>query len=84
MRENCDFVLPVNILTTFACAPFSWATQHTTVCLDTIQVHALAATIVATIPQHMALKLPIGYTISYINYKKNQKTWMQAYIFHIC
>ena len=35
MRENRDFVVPVNILTTFACAPFSWAARHTTVCLDT-------------------------------------------------
>jgi len=35
MRENRDFVVPVNILTTFARAPFSWAARHTTVCLDT-------------------------------------------------
>jgi len=35
MRDNSDFVVPVNILTLFARAPFSWATQHTTVCLDT-------------------------------------------------
>ena len=34
MRENRDFVVPVNILTTFAHAPFSWAARHTTVCLD--------------------------------------------------
>ena len=34
MRENHDFVVPVNILTTFAHAPFSWAARHTTVCLD--------------------------------------------------
>ena len=34
MRENRDFVVPVNILTTFARAPFSWAARHTTVCLD--------------------------------------------------
>ena len=34
MRENCDFVVPVNILTTFTRAPFSWAARHTTVCLD--------------------------------------------------
>ena len=34
MRENLDFVVPVNILTPFAHAPFSWAAQHTTVCLD--------------------------------------------------
>ena len=34
MRENRDFVVPVNILTPFACAPFSWAARHTTACLD--------------------------------------------------
>jgi len=34
MRENRDFVVPVNILTTFAHGPFSWAARHTTVCLD--------------------------------------------------
>ena len=34
MRENRDFVVPVNILTTFARPPFSWAARHTTVCLD--------------------------------------------------
>ena len=33
MRENREFVVPVNILTLFACAPFSWSAQHTTVCL---------------------------------------------------
>ena len=27
MRENRDFVVPVNILTTFAHAPFSWAAR---------------------------------------------------------
>ena len=31
MRENCDFVVPVNILTTFVRAMFSWAAR---VCLD--------------------------------------------------
>ena len=35
MRENRDFVVPVNILTPFAHAPFSSAARHTTVCLDT-------------------------------------------------
>ena len=30
MRENRDFVIPVNILTPFAHALFSWAAQHTT------------------------------------------------------
>jgi len=34
MRENRDFVVPVNILTPFARTPFSWAARHTTVCLD--------------------------------------------------
>jgi len=34
MRENRDFVVPVNILTPFAHTPFSWAARHTTVCLD--------------------------------------------------
>ena len=34
MRENRDSVVPVNILTPFARAPFSWAARHTTVCLD--------------------------------------------------
>ena len=34
MRENCNFVVPVNILTPFACTPFSWAERLTTVCLD--------------------------------------------------
>ena len=38
MRENCDFVVPVNILTTFARAPFFWAARHTTVCLDVTNV----------------------------------------------
>ena len=42
MRENRDFVVPVNILTTFAHAPFSWAARHTTVCLD-ISVHCVIA-----------------------------------------
>ena len=34
MHENRDFVVPVNILTPFAHAPFSRAARHTTVCLD--------------------------------------------------
>jgi len=37
LHENRNFVVPVNILTSFVCAPFSWAaqhTQHTTMCLD--------------------------------------------------
>ena len=31
MRENCGFILPINILTPFARFPFSWQTN---VCLD--------------------------------------------------
>jgi len=34
MRENCDFVVPINILTPIACAPFSWVARHTTMCFD--------------------------------------------------
>ena len=34
LRENRDFVVPVNILTLFARAPFSWTARRTTVCLD--------------------------------------------------
>ena len=34
MHENCDFIFPINMLTPFGCTPFSWAAQHTTVCLD--------------------------------------------------
>ena len=34
MCENRDLVIPVNILTYFVRAPFSWAARHTTVCLD--------------------------------------------------
>ena len=41
MRENRDFVVPVNILTTFARAPFSWAARHTTVCLDNCLIGVL-------------------------------------------
>ena len=39
MRENRDFVVPFNLLTSFAHASFSWATQHTTVCLVTSYYH---------------------------------------------
>jgi len=43
MHENRDFSVPVNILTTFAHAQFSWAARHTTVCLDpysfTLNIH---------------------------------------------
>ena len=41
MRENCDLVIPVNILTYFARAPFSWAARHTTVCLDKTDIYGL-------------------------------------------
>ena len=34
MHKNRDFVVPVNIHTLFERASFSWAAQHTTVCLD--------------------------------------------------
>ena len=34
MPKNRDFVVPINILTPFAHTPFSWAAQHTTMCLD--------------------------------------------------
>ena len=44
MHENRDFVVPVNILTPFAHALFSWAARHTTECLDiscyTVPYHA--------------------------------------------
>ena len=36
MLEKGDSVVPVNILKQFAHASFSWATQHTAVCLDHI------------------------------------------------
>ena len=36
IRENRDFAVPLNILTPFVCVLFSWAAQHTTVCLDPI------------------------------------------------
>ena len=38
MCENHDFVVPVNLLTLFARALFSWAARHTTVCLDLVLV----------------------------------------------
>jgi len=34
MRENRDFVVPVNILTPFVCAPFSWAALDITPALS--------------------------------------------------
>jgi len=36
MRENCKFIIPVNILNPFVRAPFSWTAQHTIMCLDTV------------------------------------------------
>ena len=36
MRENCDFVVPVNILTKFARPVFMGHTTHYTVCLDAL------------------------------------------------
>ena len=41
MRENRDFVVPVNILTPFACVLFSWAARHTTVCLGEMSLTSL-------------------------------------------
>ena len=38
MRENRDFVVPVNMLTQFASAPFSMAAQNTTMFLDKIAI----------------------------------------------
>ena len=46
MRENRYFVVPVNILTPFARAPFSWAARHTTVCLD---IYAQTVSLIITI-----------------------------------
>ena len=34
MRENRDFVLPINTLNIPAQTPFSWVAQHTALCLD--------------------------------------------------
>ena len=42
MHENCDFVVPVNILTPFAHALFSWALRQTTVRLDMSHIEALS------------------------------------------
>ena len=38
MHENCEFVVPVNILTLFVRTLFSEAARHTTVCLDSYRV----------------------------------------------
>ena len=38
MRENCNFVVPISILTLFVLTLFSWAARHTTVCLDNVKV----------------------------------------------
>jgi len=50
MCENCDFVVPVNILTPFVHAPFSWATRHTTVCLNSGEYVASCTCIVIINP----------------------------------
>ena len=49
MRENRDFVVPVNILTTFAHAPFSWAARHTTVCLDVFYIYLTLMPLISSI-----------------------------------
>ena len=36
MGENCEFVVPVNILTLFVCTRLFWAARHITVCLDSM------------------------------------------------
>jgi len=41
IRENCDFVVLVNILTPIAHALFSWAALQTTVCLDMLKLKPL-------------------------------------------
>ena len=56
MRENRDFVVPVNILTTFAHAPFSWAARHTTVCLDTTT--NCSTSLVGTIHDNTVARFP--------------------------
>jgi len=38
MRENYDFIVPVNILTPFTHALSSYATRHTTVCLVVCEI----------------------------------------------
>ena len=55
MRENRDFVVPVNILTTFARAPFSWAARHTTVCLDQLFIEIIL--LFRNIPQFFSLPI---------------------------
>ena len=45
MHEKLYFGLHVNILTSCSHTPFSWATRHTTVCLDgIINVYSSVAT----------------------------------------
>ena len=44
MCENCDFAVPVDILTLFVHTPFSWSTQHATVNLDSTKFIALMFT----------------------------------------
>ena len=43
MHENHDFVVPVNILTPFVRALFSWDARHTTGCLDILVDYATCA-----------------------------------------
>ena len=68
MRENRDFVVPVNILTTFARAPFSWAARHTTVCLD-ILLHV-----------GVAVHRPITQMLSYIKCESERV----RFVFQVC
>ena len=53
MRENCEFVVPVNILTLFARALFSWAARHITVCLDSGDEYA------QSFPIHCAVNIVV-------------------------
>ena len=39
--ENCEFVVPFNVLNPFVHAPFFWAARHTTVYLDIVLVQYL-------------------------------------------
>ena len=58
MRENRDFVVPVNILSTFAHAPFSWAARHTTVCLDS---HCIRFLLIRTIKFLLKMSIKLMY-----------------------
>jgi len=59
MRENLYFVVPVNILTSFVHALFSWAAQHTTVCLDTVCGEIIVNMNACKEEQHLTLKIII-------------------------